>query len=560
MNKSSIIFFGLFLVVCLSKSYGQDFNIESSSHIQEWLDRWEAKSGILKNDLFLDFQSLPRQKVNDYLTKIQNSDSFKISLNLSKSDVFWMNYLRNELSEYQDSAISKKPIFNNFYTYKNALYTVKDKDFCLIVNPVFAFEQGRGNNHNQIFRNTKGFEIKGNLSNKLGFYTYLTDNQTLNANYVNDYAAQYHTLPNEGYHKYTTLRKNDFINARAYITFSPIKQIRMQFGNDKFVIGNGYRSLIMSDFAKDFLSLRINTQFWRLNYQNIFAEFIDVTNTGGVGTVYNRKYGAFHSLSLDVTKWWNVGVMEGILFFNNNQRQGFELNYLNPIMFYRSAEQNLNSVDNTLIGANSYILPAKNIKIYGQLLLDEFKISELKHDKGWAGNKYAIQAGIKYFDVFGLPNVDLQVEGNYVRPYVYSSDTSLQSYTNFNQPIGHPAGANLEEAIGILKINSFPKLNLSFKGVYRIQGKDSLMRYNGENPNLNYQAILKSHPYGNLMLQGIKTKVIYLEAKATYMIKHNLFLDFSFIVRKEKNDFINKNDMIFNGCVRYNFLTQNFVF
>ena len=86
MNKSSIIFFGLFLVVCLSKSYGQDFNIESSSHIQEWLDRWESKSGVLKNDLFLDFQSLPRQKVNDYLNKIQNSDSFKICLNLSKTD------------------------------------------------------------------------------------------------------------------------------------------------------------------------------------------------------------------------------------------------------------------------------------------------------------------------------------------------------------------------------------------------------------------------------------------------------------------------------------------
>ena len=66
-------------------------------------------------------------------------------------------------------------------------------------------------------------------------------------------------------------------------------------------------------------------------------------------------------------------------------------------------------------------------------------------DQGWWANKYGWQAGLKYIDVFGLNNVDLQVEFNTVRPYTYSHKVSSENYGHYQQSLAHPLGANFNE-------------------------------------------------------------------------------------------------------------------
>ena len=121
----------------------------------------------------------------------------------------------------------------------------------------------------------------------------------------------------------------------------------MQLGSSRQFIGNGMRSLILSDFSKPHLFLKFNTQVWKINYQNLFYELVDSAYTTGSGT-YKKKFGATHHLSINVSKNFNIGLFETVIFKRENN--AYELNYLNPIIFYRAVEHSLGSPDNVILG------------------------------------------------------------------------------------------------------------------------------------------------------------------------------------------------------------------
>src|SRR5690606_25694881 len=121
-----------------------------------------------------------------------------------------------------------------------------------------------------------------------------------------------------------------------------------------------------------------------------------------------------------------IGLFESVVFGRKNH---FEFSYLNPVIFYRSIEQQNGSPDNAMVGLDAKANVAKKLQFYGQLLLDEFKLSEIKAGNGWWANKWGYQLGAKYIDAFGVNNLDLQVEHNRVRPFTYSHRDSVSTYT-----------------------------------------------------------------------------------------------------------------------------------
>jgi hypothetical protein len=183
---------------------------------------------------------------------------------------------------------------------------------------------------------------------------------------------------------------------------------------------------------------------------------------------YPDKYFAFHHLSINIGKKLNIGVFESVVFSDSSS---FEWSYLNPIIFYRAIEQQFGSSDNVILGADFKWNAFKGFSVYGQFVLDEFVLDNIKEGNGWWANKFAIQAGLKYYDAFGVSNLDLQAETNIVRPYTYSHNPIVTanngipygSYTNYMQPIAHPLGANFNEVIGILRYQPLPRLNVTGK-------------------------------------------------------------------------------------------------
>ncbi|HNF49616.1 MAG TPA: hypothetical protein PLF48_09570, partial [Chitinophagales bacterium] len=297
----------------------------------------------------------------------------------------------------------------------------------------------------------------------------------------------------------------------------------------------------LSDFGANYLFLKLNTNVWKINYQNIFAELTKFYGHGGDGLL-TKKYMAMHHLSINIGKHVNLGIFESVMFRRENN---FELQYLNPIIFYRSIEQALGSPDNAFIGFDMKANFAKHFQIYTQFLLDEFNFSKefsrpgksklysLFHPNKWWGNKFAAQLGLKYIDAFGVDHLDLQLEGNIARPYTYSHYDTTTAWTHYNQPLAHPLGANFTELIFNVSYQPMKQLYLNARFIYDRYGEDNDTTNWGGNPMKVYGTFERE--YGNTTGQGIQARQFFVNFLATYEPWHNVFVDLEYTYRKKKS-------------------------
>ncbi|NJM26493.1 MAG: capsule assembly Wzi family protein [Bacteroidia bacterium] len=456
-----------------------------------------------------------------------------------------------------------------FYKKKPDLLYVDEPAFDLHVRPVIYFGAGSDSRKDDmLFINTRGVEVRGMIDRKVGFYSIFTDNQARLPSYVDDYMGQYFVLPHEGFWKdFKDGQGVDFLHARGHISFEATKHINIQFGHDRLFVGNGQRSLIFSDFAPPFLFLKTNVRVWKLNY--VFSlNRMTAAPEGSIGGSSPRKEGypnkfvAFHHLSVNIGKKFNVGVFESVVFSTDDSlgRNEFEWAYLNPIIFYRAIEQQNGSSDNVLLGLDFKWNLVPKVSLYGQFMLDEFLLDNILDGNGWWANKFGIQGGLKYIDALGVSNLDLQGEINVVRPYTYSHNTTYGSYSNYYQPIAHPLGANFTELLGVARYQPVPRLNVIAKLSVAKVGRDTT--------NVNWGGdILKNNStreqeYNNTVGQGIDNNIAFGSLTASWQWKHNVFIDVNFSMRKSTSDvaFYNTNSTIGTVAFRWNMARRLYEF
>lgn len=477
---------------------------------------------------------------------------------LTKLDLYNARQALEKNNEYSTlSFSSKKPVLKHFYqTPANAL-EVNTPDFFLAVNPVVQFVVGRENGYNDlIFLNSRGLSLRGTIAGKIGFSVYATENQERDPRYVQAYINERQAVPGAGYYKNFHKTGYDYFDARGTLTVTAAKYIDVSFGYDKNFIGNGYRSLFLSDFANNTLFLRLNTRIWKFNYQNLFMELVN-THPRGPDRLLNKKYAALHHLDMALTKWLNVGLFEGIVFGRSDH---FDFSYLNPVIFYRSAEQQNGSADNALAGLDVKANVAHRLQLYGQLLLDELKFSELGN-KWWA-NKFGFQAGGKYIDAFGIPNLDLQAEWNRVRPFTYSHNDSVANYTHNNLPLAHPLGANFNEVLGGLRYQFAPGWSLQATALFYKQGRDTGSVSFGSNIFLPNRPPYRVQDYGFSVGAGALEKVGYASFLLSYEWRPNLFFEAGAVLRKqaEYGNVPAHHSSVLSAGIRWNMPRREFLF
>jgi hypothetical protein len=482
--------------------------------------------------------------------RLLSGDSLAYSQgSLSRADRYNAQYLLKDNWMYSplgDSLnVSKQPILTYFYRDQTDLYHVQTKDFTFRLNPVLLLQGGKNGGDNSLsglrYVNTRGIAFEGTIDQRLGFYGFLTDNQEavpgwVQQRIVRDNLTGGPVAPHEGYTKYFKGEGGsayDFFTARGGVTYAATKHINVQFAHDRNFIGNGYRSLILSDYSAPYFFLKLNTRVWKFNYQNLFAEL--TAQRENADQVFPKKYLALHHLSFDVTNNFNIGVFESEVM--GGPGRGLEIQYLNPIIFYRAIEQQVGSADNALLGLDFKWNIKHRAQLYGQLVLDELKVKEVLSGNGWWANKQAFQLGGKLLDVAGVRNLDLQLEFNYIRPYTYEHTGIYTNYQHYQQPLAHPMGANLTEVLGILSYQPLPRLTLVGKAFYTVQGLDTrdaagnVVNYGG-NVLLPYDP--RPMEYGNRTGQGDKRRLFHADFTATYQPRLNLFLDASFISRSNR--------------------------
>ncbi len=538
-------------------SFSQTTYLPQGDKASILLERMEIKG---QNDSLLNFS-----KTRPYSRRsvVYAASILSNTMQLSKVDNYNLNSLyKNNIEWANDPAAvqSKKPVLKNFYKTPTNLYEVHVKDFDLAINPVLQFQFSKENNNGQsLFLNSRGLRLRGRIANKIGFEAYVTDNQERYPLYVQQYENDKKALPGAGFYKDFKITGYDYFDARGTVTFNVTKYIDVAFGYDRNFIGNGQRSLFLSDFGNNNLFLKLNTKIWKFNYQNLFMELHSAEIPGG-DKLLPKKYAVMHHLDVNVTKGLNIGLFEGIMF---GRRDRFDFGYLNPVIFYRSIEQQNGSFDNSVAGLDFKANVKKRVQLYGQLLLDEFLLTEIKKNDGWWANKWAIQAGAKYIDALGIKNLDVQVEMNRVRPFTYGHRDSVANYTHYNQPLAHPLGANFSELIGIVRYQPAPKWLIQAKAFAWKQGLDSNASSFGSNIFLPNIPPFRTKERGFSLGDGRQSKGMYISFLVSYELRENLFLDLSLVKRKldiTTQPVANTDATIISGGIRWNMHRREFEF
>ncbi len=523
----------------------EDNTLEEVTAVQEDRTPVEEPMKDLQNSLFPEFQSelnIPFVH-QEYDNIIYQLNQYENSHTASKPYLFNEVRPHVDLQAKRNTILKDKSSWGGRKLWNEHLALVKGKNYWFTINPVFDLQVGKDNSDvDYTYNNTRGLQAQGSLGKKLSFFTAFYESQGRFAEYINRDTRRLNPIIGasavvHGRGKAKSFKEGgfDYPVAEAYLSYTPNEFFNFQFGNGKNFIGDGYRTFFLSDVASPYPFLKINTTFWKIKYTNIWAWMDDIRVGVSEDNTNLRKYVAMHHLSWNISKRFNLGLFEAVIT-NENNYNGFDISFFNPIIFYRAVEFS-NGGDysgNVQVGLNLKYRATDNISLYGQLLIDELTASRVFDGTGYWGNKFAVQLGAKYYNAFKVDGLTLQGEFNWARPYTFShggdEDTGLNSLGelnagHYNQPISHLWGANFWEAIGIARYNhkrwfASAKLILGEKGFdfengdLRSYGGDIYRSYNdrndppGRGPN----------DEGNEVGQGNTTDIFIGDLQAGYLI------------------------------------------
>lgn len=456
--------------------------------------------------------------------------------------------------------------------FYESLIRIDTAGFKLTIDPMLLFDIGRerytlkpgeashtgpdaaeGNKAKQrnTWTNTRGIRIDGSIGRQFAFHSAFFESQAVFPAWMDATTRELHVVPGQAMYK--TFKENgfDYAFAEGHISYSPSKYFNFRFGHGKNFIGEGYRSVLLSDAAFNYPYLAITTNVWHLQYLNLYSQHQDIMAPKGAWHPWAKKYATTHYLSWNIFEWLNIGVFESIVWqaSDSTGQRGFELNYLNPVIFYRPVEFSLGSPDNALLGGAVRVTFLKKNIVYGQVMLDEFKLEHVMKGDGWWANKHGLQIGVKSFDPFGIPYFYLQAEYNHVRPYTYAHNTHLQNYAHYNQPLAHPQGANFREAV-LIADKRIRRWQLDYKMVYAQYGADTAGLNFGHDVYKSYYDYVSE--FGNTIGQGLKTTLMQHDLTAGWIINPatNLILSATLTLRNESSSLMEESSVFFTFGLR----------
>ncbi len=474
-GEATYIQFSMPVKIPLSRNKIEDFIAEGKTQI----DERNTKDDIKENPLKQEFDKIQNQEFdrkNKYESQLnipfshQVYSRFDEQLNMvgtnnhtgSKPFLYSTVNPYYNFEEKADALSKNKKGWWGRKWHDEHMVRLQGEDYWITIDPAADLQLGTETDDRKeesfTYNNTRAVFVQGGLGKKLNFFAAVYESQGRFAQYFNDFAVSLRPdggnpaiIPSRAIAKEGRNGDFDYPVAEGYISYAPSKYFNIQLGHGKQFIGDGYRSLLLSDNATYYPYLKLNTTFWKIKYTNTWTSLRDVRPEVTQDGSFLTKFMANHYLSWNVTKKLNLGFFESVIWENDNGR-GFDFNFLNPVIFFRAIEFSTGSRGgNALIGLTGKYKINDRINVYGQLVIDEFSASAITGGDQNFRNKQGFQLGAKYYNAFGVKNLTLQAELNQVRPYVYSNNEIQLNYGHANQSLAHQWGANFREFIAIAR-------------------------------------------------------------------------------------------------------------
>ncbi len=466
-------------------------------------------SSSFSQQLMLPLGELYEESINFEINKENKSinTGFKPLLKSEAEEVFNVDSLIYDTERAKSFFLKHKRIWLYRKLFFEDFVSVREKDFTLSVNPLFYLQYGKTNlnDSDSRFINTRGIEIKGNIGKKLSYYSSFRENQAKFRPYIYDWSWNRLVVPGQGALKKSNkdLSLYDFSSASGYLSYTPYNWLNIQTGQDKNFIGEGHRSLFLSDNAMNYPFVKFSFTYKNLKYVTMFTQFRDFENV--YYDYHFRKHGAFNYLSYNYKNRIEIGLFEGLIYRTTDTSEyinRFTADYFIPIIGLRTIVNGFGGTNNVLAGINLKLKVSDFIQMYGQFAIND---PEKK--------KYAEQGGLKIFDILHsrIKNLKwfMQAEYNSVSPRTYSHpDLKFQTWTHYNQELALPFGTSFSEI--------FIKTNIAYKN-FLID-----FRY-------NYITLNKNGTYSDIY---IPDNTYYLIIPQEELVKHKTLMLSYFINRR----------------------------
>lgn len=436
--------------------------------------------------------------------------------------------------------------------FQEHLVQVKQPGFNLNADIIFDEYIGKSKRYVETpMMNTRGYEVSGNISDKFYFETSFYENQGRFGGYVDSFIRKSKVIPGQnGYKNVGDGQGFDFSYSSSKLVYVPSKHFLFDLGYGKNFIGDGYRSVLLSDFSYNYPYFRTALTWGKFQYNMMWSHYISERNSA-----YNNKEGYFRKWAQTFLVDWKVSdrltasLFETVMWPDQDSMRQKDMSpwIASPIIFLHGKTSPSGVENNSITGINLKFRLLKKTHLYGQFALDK-----KGSNQSWE-SRYAAQIGIRSGDVLGIKNLGGMMEFNTARPYTYATNSFNTNYAHNNQPLAHALGANFREGL-LMAQYSYKKWWFRFETFIAEYGGDSTTVVNyGRNifKPLDTHTVTDNATTG----QGFSTNIFYADARIAYILNPatNMRIETGFTFRNEKSSAFLFQDRIIYIGIRMSF-------
>lgn len=416
--------------------------------------------------------------------------------------------------------------------FEKDLILKRNTDFEIRIDPLLNFQKGYQTIDTNIsaYTNTRGF-IASFKTKNVYIETMLSENQSVFPEYLYNYSKNTQIVPGQGRWKLFKESGFDYSFSAGIVSVQVNKNITITLGTGKQKIGNGYRSLLLSDNAFVYPFAKVELNFWkgRLQYISNYAVLNNLTSASAnippnTERLFQKKPMVYQYLNIGVTKHTRIGFFQGIIGESpnrNNEWKGDGILF-SPILFTQLFYYGLDNKNNVLVGLDFRQKLLKTLIIYGQFVLDDHESAFKKRAS------YGYQIGLKWLKKLNDWMVVFLTEWNDVEERTYWSplfdNYSNSAYSHFNQSMAYTP----EHGKELVTIVSIKKRRWVLSGQYNYQ-QNSVYSLTTQYYKLLLGFVI--NPSYNLMVNfGLENRLaqknnnyIYLQLQTSL---YNIYYDF----------------------------------
>ncbi|MFC2149970.1 hypothetical protein ACFLQV_00555 [Calditrichota bacterium] len=403
----------------------------------------------------LSTQPLSRSDIAMILYAVTKSDNSLMDNNLQQDMDFYCKEYSKEII-----AISKNQIINDAVrTVRRAdggitgkareghwhIWQRESEEFSIVFDPIVRFSIDADDEYT-ILRRTTGIALHGTAKSKIGYYFRFTDSvERGKGKYGNR-----NDLLDDNYGYVGPLQSGEetyYDMTEAYLTFQS-EYFRAVFGKDRLRWGGmPDEGLLLSGLGPSYDHFRWQVEFLDIfKFDHVVAQLrpfrtpedtLYKTNGGWVRSIAAPKWLAAHKFEVMPWDWVIVGFGEAVVWGERD----LDIAYLNPLNFYYSAEHDGGDQDNALMWGYLLFRLPQGILMFGELLLDDLKLSTL--GEGDPGNRIGVAGGVQ---LSNLKLDGLRINADYTRlqPYVYSHFYPVNRYSTWTTSLGSDLPPNAD--------------------------------------------------------------------------------------------------------------------